>query len=294
MRFGKNHWEYTEIVLENIFSNSQTKPPSSLPSTPHRHAKDDSLSTPTGTSPRPSSPPAVSEAQGDDVITQLGEEAMDIDSEEETPAPQSMVTVVDAVGEPLIQALLISARRRQAMIDQKREEKYSPYLWIEGLGRRVMSDFLPWFTREVPELRVTVLFKIRNGNAEPVWLVKFVNRDQAQSFATGYTGTLNDGDTFWVTRAAHSDYVTLIKRPSLLIENWRNGKILNQANRPPALMERTHINFVERLTEPPQGSSDVARIPQNNATLDVGGMRKRKRRGGKRLATARSYMGDAA
>ncbi|KAF9058379.1 hypothetical protein BDP27DRAFT_1372698 [Rhodocollybia butyracea] len=127
---------------------------------------------------------------------------------------------------------------------------HSPYLWIEGLGRHILGNFLPWFTHEVPQLRVTVLFKVRNGNAEPVWLVKFLNRDEAKAFAEGYNGTLNDGDRLTTTRASLSDYLALVKTPSLLIEKWQNREIIESNTHPPALMERMEINLEGRISDP--------------------------------------------
>ncbi|KAF9036541.1 hypothetical protein BDP27DRAFT_1374771 [Rhodocollybia butyracea] len=67
---------------------------------------------------------------------------------------------------PQIQAMLDAARLRQMEMENgidlngKGKTKESPYIWIEGMGRHIIGDFLPWFQQaSTPQSWVTVLFK---------------------------------------------------------------------------------------------------------------------------------------
>ncbi|KAF9068819.1 hypothetical protein BDP27DRAFT_1363884 [Rhodocollybia butyracea] len=173
-----------------------------------------------------------------------------------------------ADGDPLVQELLTTARYQQNMAADTEEggrpsqAKYSPYIWVKGLGRHIINNFLPWFDQEVPEER----------QHRTVWLVKFVDREQAKIFRTGYDRASNDGDTITTTRAVHSDYLAMVRRPDSLMGRWQNGEALDNVNHPPAPMRRMEIDFVEQIMTPLSSTPgpSIERTPHQNSTAHTG------------------------
>ncbi|KAF9072167.1 hypothetical protein BDP27DRAFT_1361231 [Rhodocollybia butyracea] len=97
----------------------------------------------------------------------------------------------------------------------------TPYLWIEGMGRHVLSDFQNY---------------AQDISNEAVWLVKFVDREQAVKFRQTHNRTNIDSDTFHLYRATLAEYMWLKSHPKYVIDSWISGEVLSSMTQPPQLM----------------------------------------------------------